>query len=154
MLRRCALAVISLAAGDEGDNHEGRMAVEVLAAAVVDRGRPRVGMASRELDIAQRNTGDEGGHDERSPDHVWMDSAELGALADGAVMRVLPDMSSKCRWRLLAAASNWRPDKGRTAPDLPIRARSQRTERSSTNTCGLPGSATTGAAGRHGTVSG
>jgi hypothetical protein len=49
------------------------MAVEVLAAAVVDR-RPRVGMTSRELDIAQRNTGVEGGHDERSPKHVWMDS--------------------------------------------------------------------------------
>lgn len=34
----------------------GRVAVEVLAPAVVDRGRAWVGVASRELHIAQRNT--------------------------------------------------------------------------------------------------
>src|SRR2546423_519251 len=58
------------------------MAVEVLA--VVDRGRPRVGVARRELDVAQRNTPVERGHDERNPEHVWMDGTEPGPLADGA----------------------------------------------------------------------
>ena len=78
------LAATSSTAGDEGDNHVSRVAVEVLSAAVVDRGRPRIGVASRELDIAQRNTRVKRRHDERGPEHVWMDSAEPGVLTDGA----------------------------------------------------------------------
>jgi hypothetical protein len=39
--------------------------VEVLAAMVIDRGGSGVGVAGRDLHIAQRDAGVEGGHDER-----------------------------------------------------------------------------------------
>ena len=60
------------------------MAVEVLATAVVNRGGARMGVASRELHVPQRNTSVERGHDERGPEHVRMDGAEAGPLSDRA----------------------------------------------------------------------
>ena len=59
------------------------MAIEVLAAPVVDRRRARVGVPGGELHIPQRHAGVEGGHDERGPQHVRVHRAEPGALADG-----------------------------------------------------------------------
>ena len=66
------------------------MAVEVLASAVVDRGRAGVGVAGGELHVTQRHTGIERGHDERSSEHVGVDVTETGALAD----RFHPSMRS------------------------------------------------------------
>ena len=39
-------------------------------------------MTGRELDVAQRDTGVEGSHDEPGPQHVPMDRAEPGPPAD------------------------------------------------------------------------
>ena len=49
---------------------ERRVAVEVLPSAVVDGGRARVGVSGGDLDVAQRNTRVERGHDERGSQHV------------------------------------------------------------------------------------
>jgi len=60
------------------------MAVEVLAAPVVDRGRSGVGVASGDLHVAQGDAGVEGGHDERRSQHVRVHCPQAGALADRA----------------------------------------------------------------------
>ncbi len=70
--------------GHEGDNDVGGMPVEVLPPAVIDRGRPGVGMSSGDLDITEGNPSVEGGHDERRPEHVRVDGAETCLLPDGA----------------------------------------------------------------------
>ena len=70
------------AAGDEGDDDVGGVAVEVLAAPVVDRGGAGVGVAGGDLDVSQRHAGVEGGHDERGAQHVRVHGTEPGALAD------------------------------------------------------------------------
>jgi hypothetical protein len=75
------LAVVS-ATGDKGDNHVGGVAVEVLAATVIDRGRARVGVAGGELYVSERDARVEGSHDERGSEHVGVDGTEPGALAD------------------------------------------------------------------------
>lgn len=75
-------AVLGSGAGDEGDDDVGGVAVEVLAAAVVDRGRAWVGVAGGELHVAQRYASIECGHDERSSEHVGVDVTETGPLAD------------------------------------------------------------------------
>ena len=67
---------------DEGHDDVCGVPVEVLASAVVDRGRAGVGVPGGELHVPQRHTGIERGHDERSPEHVWMDMSETGPLAD------------------------------------------------------------------------
>lgn len=51
---------------DEGYNDVSGVPVEVLASAVVDRGRARVGVSGRELHVTQQHAGIEGGHDERA----------------------------------------------------------------------------------------
>ena len=67
---------------DEGHDDVGGVAVEVLASAVVERGGAGVGVAGGELHVTQRHAGIERGHDQRSPEHVWMDMSETGPLAD------------------------------------------------------------------------
>src|SRR4051812_46729322 len=42
-------------AGDVGDDHVGSVAVEVLSSPVVDGGGTRVGMASSDLDVSERD---------------------------------------------------------------------------------------------------
>ena len=59
------------------------MFVEVLAAMVVDGGRAGVGVSSGYLHFAERDSGIEGSHDERRSEHVGVDEAESGSLADG-----------------------------------------------------------------------
>ena len=75
------LAVMS-SSGDERDDDVRSVAIEVLAAPVVDRGRARVGMASSDLHVPQRHTGIERRHDERGAQHVRMHRSEPGTLAD------------------------------------------------------------------------
>lgn len=58
------------------------MTVEVLASAVVDRGRAGIRVSGGELHLSKRHAGIECGHDERSTEHVWVDVAEAGALVD------------------------------------------------------------------------
>src|SRR5579863_1332588 len=60
------------------------MSVEVLTVPVVYSRCPRIGVSGCNLDIAQRNTGVERGHDEPSPQHVGVDSPKAGPLADRA----------------------------------------------------------------------
>ena len=69
----CRLAVVSLTAGDERDDDVGGVAVEVLAASVVDGGGAWVGVTSGDLHVAQRHAGVERGHDERRAQHVRVD---------------------------------------------------------------------------------
>jgi hypothetical protein len=71
-------------AGDEGDDDVCGVAVEVLAAPVIDGRSPGVGVTSGDLDVPERDASVEGGHDERCSQHVWMHGAEPGALADRA----------------------------------------------------------------------
>ena len=87
----------SSAAGDEGHDDVGGVAVEVLAATVVDRGGSRVGVAGGELHVAERDAGVEGGHDERRSKHVRVHDGEPGAVTDrtdpamrGAAIKTLP----------------------------------------------------------------
>ena len=49
------------------------MAVEALAAMVVDSGRAGISVPSGELDVSERNTSIERGHDEGGPEHVGVD---------------------------------------------------------------------------------
>ena len=70
------------AAGDEGGDDVGGVTVEVLTASIVDRRGPRVSVAGSELHITQRYSGVEGGHDERSPEHVRMHRTETGPPPD------------------------------------------------------------------------
>ena len=69
-------------AGDERDHDVRRVPIEVLSSSVVDRGCARVGMTGSELHVTQRDTGIEGGHDERATKHVRVDVSEAGAFAD------------------------------------------------------------------------
>jgi hypothetical protein len=48
------------AAGDEGDNDVGGVAVEVLAAPVIDGGGSAVGVTGGDLNVSQRDAGIEG----------------------------------------------------------------------------------------------
>ncbi len=76
--------VVALSAGDEGGDDVGGVAVEVLAAVVVDRGGAWVGVAGGDLHVAQRDSGVEAGHDERCSEHVGVDVSEPALPADGA----------------------------------------------------------------------
>ena len=67
---------------DEGDDDVGGVAVEILASPVVDRGGSGVGVSCGELHVAQRDTGIEGGHDERRAEHVRVHRPDAGLLAD------------------------------------------------------------------------
>ena len=49
---------------------------------VVDGGRARIGVSCCELDVAQWHPGIECGHDERTAQHVRVNVAETGTLAD------------------------------------------------------------------------
>ena len=71
-------------AGNERDDDVCGMSVEVLTSSVIDRRRPRIGMSGGDLDIAQRNTGVERGHDEPGPQHVGVDGPKTSPLADRA----------------------------------------------------------------------
>ena len=73
-----------LTAGHEGHHDVGGMAVEVLPPAVIDGGRPRIGVAGGDLDVTQGYPRVERRHDEGGPEHVGMDDPEAGPLADGA----------------------------------------------------------------------
>ena len=66
------------AAGNESDHDVGGVAVEVLAAPVVDGCGAGVGVTGGDLDISQRDAGVEGGHDERGSQHVWVHGTESG----------------------------------------------------------------------------
>jgi len=70
------------AAGDEGDDGVGGVTVVVLAAPVLDRGRARIGMARGDLDVAKRDAGVQGGHDERGAQHVRVDPLQARSCAD------------------------------------------------------------------------
>jgi hypothetical protein len=59
------------------------MTVEVLAPAVIDGGRSRIGVAGGDLDVAEGNPCIECRHDEGGPEHVGMDDAQARPLADG-----------------------------------------------------------------------
>jgi hypothetical protein len=54
------------------------VAVEVLAAPVVDRRRSRVGVTSSDLDVSERHVRVEGRHDERGSQHVRVHGTEPG----------------------------------------------------------------------------
>ena len=69
---------------NEGHDNVGGVTVEVLSSAVVNGGRSRIGVAGGDLDIAKRDSCIEGRHNERGPEHVRMDDAEPGPLADRA----------------------------------------------------------------------
>jgi hypothetical protein len=69
---------------DEGDADVGGMAVEVLAAPVVDGRGSGVGVTGRDLDVPERDAGIEGCHDERGSQHVRVHGAEIGTLTDRA----------------------------------------------------------------------
>lgn len=69
---------------DEGDDDVRGVAVEVLAASVVDRGRPRVGVPGGDLHISEWDACVKGSHDERRSEHVRVDVSEAGPLADRA----------------------------------------------------------------------
>lgn len=60
------------------------MPIEVLTSPVVDRRRPGIGVASGNLDIAERDPCVESRHDERGPEHVGLDDPEAGPLSDRA----------------------------------------------------------------------
>jgi len=60
------------------------MAVEVLPPVVVDGRRPWIGVAGSDLDVPERDSGIQGRHDERCPEHVGIDDAEPSLLADRA----------------------------------------------------------------------
>ena len=62
--RKCRSASCRSAAGDEGNDDVGGVAVEVLTSTVVDSCGAGVGVAGGELDIAERYAGVECGHDE------------------------------------------------------------------------------------------
>jgi hypothetical protein len=72
------------ATGHEGDDNVGGVSVEVLASPVVDRGGSGVGVTGGDLDVSQRDPSVEGGHDERGSQHVRVNGAEPGTLADRA----------------------------------------------------------------------
>jgi hypothetical protein len=72
------------AAGHEGDHDVGGVAVEVLAAPVVDSRGSGVGVSGGDLDVSQRDPGVQGGHDERGSQHVRVHGPEPRALADRA----------------------------------------------------------------------
>ncbi len=72
-----------LPARDKGYDDVGGVAVEVLAAPVVDRGGTRIRMAGGDLHVAKWDTCVEGGHDERGSQHVRVDQPEPGSLANG-----------------------------------------------------------------------
>jgi hypothetical protein len=59
------------------------MAVEVLPSTIVDGGRPRIGVASSDLDITQGNSCVECRHNERGTEHVGVNDPEPGSLPDG-----------------------------------------------------------------------
>src|ERR1017187_5597859 len=67
----------SSAAGDERHDDVGGVAVEVLAATVVDRGGSGGGVAGGELQVAERDAGVEGGHDERRSNGVLASQGPL-----------------------------------------------------------------------------
>ena len=67
-----------LTAGHECHDDVGSTAVEVLAPAVIDGGRPRIGVTSGDLDVTERHPCIERRHDERGP----------GACGDGRRSRV------------------------------------------------------------------
>ena len=69
-------------AGDERDHDVRRVPIEVLSSSIVDRGCARVSMTGSELHVTQRDTGVEGGHDERSTKHVRVDVSEACSFAD------------------------------------------------------------------------
>ena len=76
--------VVSLAAGDEGDDDVGRVAIEVLPAPVVDRRSPWICVPGGELHVPQRDPGVEGRHDEGGAQHVRVNAAEPCPFADRA----------------------------------------------------------------------
>ena len=85
MTPRCrskSVSAVGSAASDERYDNVGGVAVEVLASAVIDGRGARVGVAGGDLNIPERDTGVEGGHDERCSQHVRVHGAESGALAD------------------------------------------------------------------------
>ena len=61
------------------------LAVKILTSAVVDGRRPRIGVASGDIeDIAERDSRIKGRHDERGSEHVGMDDPEPSPLANRA----------------------------------------------------------------------
>ena len=60
------------------------MAVEVFPPGVIDGRRPRIGVARRDLDVADRHPCIECRHDECGPEHMGVDDPEAGALSYGA----------------------------------------------------------------------
>ena len=84
------------------------MAVEVLAASVVDGGGAWVGVTGGELDVAQWDAGVECGHDERGAKHVWVNLAESGSFADRShpAMRCSPIETLTVRRRRIGPS--WR----------------------------------------------
>jgi hypothetical protein len=72
---RPGVGIELLAPGDESNDDIGRMTVEVLPAPVVDRGRPRIGVPRRELDITERDSRIEGSHYKSCTKHVGVDDA-------------------------------------------------------------------------------
>jgi len=68
----------------EGDDELSGVAIEVLAAAVVGRGRTRIGMTCSSLHVTERNASVEHGHDERSSRPVQPEQHRLGGM--GAVV--------------------------------------------------------------------
>ena len=65
---------LSGCAGDEGGHDVGGVSVERHAGPVVAHGGARVGVTGGFLDIAQWDTGVEGGGNERVPQRVWTDA--------------------------------------------------------------------------------
>jgi hypothetical protein len=67
---------------DDEPHASSAAAIEGLAAPIVDRGGAWIGLAGCDLDVSERDTGVECGHDERCSQHVGMDVAEPASLAD------------------------------------------------------------------------
>src|ERR1039457_2158939 len=59
-----------LPTGYEGHHDIGGVPIEVLPPAVIHRGGPGIGMPSGKLDVTERYSSIEGGHDERRSEHV------------------------------------------------------------------------------------
>ncbi len=77
-----------LSARDEGHDDVGGVAVEVLAAPVVDGGGARIGVARSDLHVPQRHSSIQGGHDEGGSQDVRVDQSEPGTLPDRAYSAV------------------------------------------------------------------
>jgi hypothetical protein len=118
MCRRVAGA--ASAAGNESDDDVGGVAIEVLAAPVIDGGGSGVGVTGGGLDVSQRDSGVEGGHDESGSQHVRVHGTEPGPLAD----RTDPPMGGAPVESLTVTAPQYRtlvalPDRSVDRPRCP-----------------------------------